>query len=130
MPSTSSSVGRYTGSEGVVMTSHPREKPTSVREELDRRLSEIPGVVRRPSRWGHASAVHVGDREIAHFHGDQRLDVRLTKERIREYRSENAFDERVSTGGSSADWVTVRVLEARDIPLALQLIQDAAQANA
>ena len=112
------------------MTGHPNGKEVSVRQELERRLTEIPEVVRRPSRWGHESAYHVGGREIAHFHGDQRLDVRLTKERIREYRSEGDFDERVTTRGSSAEWVTVRVLEGRDISLAVQLIQDAARANA
>jgi Family of unknown function (DUF5519) len=105
-------------------------EPMSVRDELERRLTEIPDVTRRPSRWGHAHAYFVGDREIAHFHGDQRLDVRLTRERIRQFVSERAFDERVKTRGPSADWVAVRLLEARDLPLALSLIQEAVQANA
>jgi hypothetical protein len=102
----------------------------SVREDLEARLAAVPGVVRRPSRWGHAFAYHLAQREIAHFHGDQRMDVRLTKERIREYVSNHAFDERVKVRGPSAEWVAVRVLEARDIPLALKLFEEAVQANA
>jgi Family of unknown function (DUF5519) len=101
-----------------------------VRDQFELRLSEIPGVARRKSRFGHSHAYFAGDREIAHFHGDQRLDVRLTREKIRECVSEHAFDERVKTRGPSADWVTVRVIEIRDIPLALSLIEDAVRANA
>jgi hypothetical protein len=101
-----------------------------VRDDLERRLTEIPGVARRPSRWGHAHAYFVGDREIAHFHGDQRIDVRLTKERIRELASEGTFDERVKTRGPSADWVAVRVAEVRDLALALFLVREAVHANA
>jgi hypothetical protein len=87
-------------------------------------------VARRPSRWGHTHAYFVGDREIAHFHGDQRIDVRLTKERIRELVSEGAFDERVKTRGPSAEWVAVRVAGVRDLALALFLVREAVHANA
>jgi hypothetical protein len=101
-----------------------------VRDDLERKLTEIPGVARRPSRSGHTHAYFVGDREIAHFHGDQRLDVRLTRERIRELVSDGAFDERVKTRGPSADWVAVSVVGVRDIALALFLVQEALRANA
>jgi len=101
----------------------------SVRDEFERRILEIPGVTRRPSRWGRTSAYYVGDREIAHFHGDERLDVRLTREEIRRRKSERELDQRVRTRGPSADWVTVRLAEDRDILLALDLVEGAVQAN-
>ena len=100
-----------------------------VRDDLERKLMEIPGLTRRPSRWGHTYAYHVGDREIAHFHGDQRLDVRLTKERIRELKSEGGLDERVRTRGASAEWASVSVREARDVAFAVYLVQEAVHAN-
>jgi luciferase-like monooxygenase len=102
----------------------------SVREELERRLGELPGVIRHASRWGQTHAYLVGNREIAHFHGDERMDVRLTKEVIRLRKSENGFDERVRTRGPSAEWASVRVAEARDIPLAVALVEEAVRANA
>jgi hypothetical protein len=101
----------------------------SVRDELERKLTEIPGVVRRPSRRGHGHTYFTGDREIAHFHGELRLDVRLTKERIRQRLAERAFDERVHIRGPSADWVAVTVVGGQDIALALSLVREAIRAN-
>ena len=101
----------------------------SIREELERRLPEVPGVDRRPSRRGHGYTYFAGDREIAHFHGDLRLDVRLTRERIRQRVSERSFDERVRTRGPSADWVAVRVVADQDLTLALSLVEEAVRAG-
>jgi hypothetical protein len=101
----------------------------SVREELERKLLEIPGVARGPSRVGHGAAYFSGDREIAHFHGDERMDIRLTRELIRVRKQEGGFDERVRTRGPSADWVELFVRRVQDIPLALELVEDAVRAT-
>ena len=101
----------------------------SAREELERRLVEIPGVVRAPSRYGHGFAYRAGPREIAHFHRDGRLDVRLTREVIRLRKSEGGFDQRVTTRGPFSEWVSVRVSTPSDIPLSLGLVEDAVRAN-
>ena len=101
-----------------------------MRSELEQRLAEIPGLKRGPSRFGHESAYFAGGREVAHFHGEERMDVRLTRERIRERASEGGFDERVRTRGASADWVEVRVTRRQDFPLALSLVEEAVRANA
>lgn len=113
----------------------PRRRATpnrsSLREEFDRNLPGIPGLVRRaPSRYGHGFAYFVGNREVAHFHGDERLDVRLTRAGIRGRVAEGGFDARVRTRGPSADWVTVRLENASDLALALALLEEAARANA
>jgi hypothetical protein len=99
--------------------------PMSVREELERRLVVIQGVVRRPARRGRGHSYFVGEQEIAHFHGEERMDVRLTRERIQQRLAEGGFDPRVRTRGPSADWVAVRVVEAPDLPLALSLAAEA-----
>jgi hypothetical protein len=101
----------------------------SVRAELERRLGALPGVTQRPSRYGDSSSHYVGDREIAHFHGDDRMDVRLTKELIRERKAEGALDPRVRTRGPSAEWATVPVIETRDLALAVDLVEEAVRAN-
>lgn len=101
----------------------------SVRDELERRLPEISGVARRPSRRGPGHTYFAGDREVARFHGDQRLDVRLTRVRIRRQVSDRGFDERVRTRGRFADWVAVRVAGLHDLPPALSFVEEAVRAN-
>jgi hypothetical protein len=102
----------------------------SPREELERKLAAIPDLVRRRSRFGNAYAYFVGAREIAHFHGDGRIDVRLTRQRIREMKIEDVLDPRVRTRGPSADWATIPLDAGRDVALAVELVEDAMRANA
>jgi hypothetical protein len=101
----------------------------SVRDDLERDLASISGVIRRPSRRGTGNTYFAGEREIAHFHGDRRLDVRLTKEEIRRRVSEGALDKRVRTRGPSAEWVAVQIDGSEDLALALSLVEEAARAN-
>jgi Family of unknown function (DUF5519) len=100
------------------------------REELEARLALLPDLVRRVSRYGNGLAYYVANREIVHFHGDQRMDVRLTREVIRLRKAEGGFDQRVQTRGPSADWATVRVQEPSDVELGLSLVEEAIRANA
>jgi methylated-DNA-protein-cysteine methyltransferase related protein len=103
---------------------------TSVREELDRALRAIPGVARRVSRWGTEPAYFVGDREIAHFHKDGRMDVRLTRAVIRERKSLGSLDRRIRTRGPSSEWVAVDAAHHGDAALVLALVEEAVRANA
>lgn len=101
----------------------------SARAGLERRLQDLPLLTRRKSRFGDSQSYFLADREIAHFHGDERMDVRLTRERIRELKADGALDSRVRTRGPSADWASVRVSDAGDVPLAVQLVEEAIRAN-
>lgn len=101
----------------------------TVRKELEARLQAIEGLGRQASRHGDSYSYFVADREIVHFHGEERMDVRLTRERIQLHKSEAPFDPRVSTRGPSANWVAVRVRESGDIALALELVDEAIRAN-
>jgi hypothetical protein len=92
-------------------------------------MQQLPGLAHRPSRYGDALSYFVGDREIAHFHGDGRMDVRLTKDRIRELKQEGTLDGRVKTRGASANWAAVRVSQASDVPYAIRLVEEAIRAN-
>lgn len=102
----------------------------TVREELERRILAVPGIERRASRFGDNYSFFVGSREIAHFHGDGRMDVRLTRARIREMKKDGTLDPRVRTRGPSADWATVALEGPQDLSLAVQLVEEAARANA
>jgi hypothetical protein len=112
------------------MVGKVRDTSMSVRAELEQRLQLIAELGRRPSRFGDSFSYFLADREIVHFHGDGRMDVRLTRERIRQHKEEQPLDPRVKTRGPSADWVAVRVSEPGDLALALELVEEAIQANA
>jgi hypothetical protein len=73
---------------------------------------------------------YVGGREIAHFHGETRMDLRLTKEEIKRLKTEHALDDRIRTRGPSAEWAEVHVTELKDIPYAISLVEQAIRANA
>jgi len=111
------------------MTSTKGASPVTVRHELERLLRELPGVDRRPSRYGHGSSYFTGGREIAHFHGNTRMDVRLTKEEIRLRTEERTLDPRIRTRGPSAEWAEVHVETEEDVPFAVALVEDAVRAN-
>jgi hypothetical protein len=102
----------------------------TVRRDIERRLTSIPGLTPRESRYGHGIAFYVGRREVVHFHGDQRMDVRLTARFILRRRREGGLDDRVTPEGGAPNWVKVRVTEPRDIALAVVLAEEAVRANA
>jgi hypothetical protein len=102
----------------------------SVREDIERRLKEVQGLTARESRYGHGLAFYVGQREVVHFHGDQRMDIRLTAEVIQQRRREGVLDDRVTPEGGAPNWVKVRVSDARDVELAVVLAEVAVRANA
>ena len=106
-----------------------RSTPASLRAELEQRLRALPDLEHRPSRHGDGRSYFVGDREIAHFHGDGRMDVRLTKERIRDLKDEGSLDPRVGTRGPTAEWVAVRIEGVRDVALLVALVEDAVRQN-
>ena len=102
----------------------------SVRGDIERRLRAVPGLTPRESRYGHGLAFYVGRREVVHFHGDERMDVRLTSEVILRRKREGEFDRRVTPEGGAPNWVKVRVSGPRDIALAVVLAEEAVRANA
>jgi Family of unknown function (DUF5519) len=102
----------------------------SLRGDIERRLTSISGLTPRESRYGHGLAFYVGRREVVHFHGDQRMDVRLTAGVIQRRRREGELDDRVTPEGGAPNWVKVRVSEASDIALAVALAEEAVRANA
>jgi hypothetical protein len=101
----------------------------SVRRDIERRLATFPGLIARESRYGHGLAFYVGRREIVHFHGEERMDVRLTAGVIQRRQREGGLDDRVKPEGGAPNWVKVRVAEARDIALAVALAEEAVRSN-
>lgn len=103
----------------------------SARDEFDREAIAIRGVSRRAAtRHGHGYSYFAGDREIAHFHGDARVDIRLTSAVIRRRLADGGFDSRVRARSPTANWVAVDLGAPGALPLALGLLKEAVKANA
>jgi hypothetical protein len=103
--------------------------PPLVRAELEAKIAALPGVEERVSRYGHGRSFAAGGREIAHFHGETRMDVRLTREEIRRRRADGTLDPRLVTRGAYSEWVEVTVTDTRDLAFALSLVEEAIRAN-
>jgi hypothetical protein len=91
------------------------------------RGARMRGVRARPSRFkgrGHADALWLGTREVAHCHNGQ-VDVRLTRAVVRELRDELRSDARIDLRGPGFDWILVRVRTANDVERALELLRHA-----
>lgn len=68
-------------------------------------------------------------KEIAHLDAPGVLDLRLTRQVIRELRTELREDERVRLRGSASDWIEVRLSCRADVDFALRLAERAADAH-
>src|SRR5262245_27673437 len=75
--------------------------------------SEAGPVDERPSQWGGKPALFLGRREIAHYDGNGRVDLRITASGWRQV----AFgdDPAVTRDRSRRDWVTICVASEADL---------------
>jgi hypothetical protein len=88
------------------------------------------GVVEGESGFGPGVAFWVGATEVAHLDSDDVVDIRLTREVIRQRREALRRDGRVVLRKSgSADWLEVRCGSGDDVEFVVELITAAARAN-
>jgi hypothetical protein len=81
------------------------------------------------SMFGHGTAYWVNREEIAHFEGVSEIDIRLTRDVIRERRAALKSDDRVLLRPSGADWITVHFETGDDLDFVASLVELAAQAH-
>jgi Family of unknown function (DUF5519) len=94
-----------------------------------KRCAGIAGAALGEGAFSPGPAIRVGKREVAHFDGQNEVDVRLTKEAIRRRRPELQSDERVELRPGTSDWIRVRMKSKADGDRAFELIRDAVAAN-
>lgn len=99
----------------------------ALRAALEERLDRLPQITARPTRDRRARAYFCGEQEVAHFHGDARVDVRLGRTEIARTKAGGGFDPRVKTRGPTADWVAVSLAATEDLDLAVDLVRTAAR---
>jgi Family of unknown function (DUF5519) len=101
----------------------------SISDRLRQTIAELDGVTESESMFKDAAAYWVNGKEIAHFEGDDVIDIRLTRAAIRARRAQLRADERVELRSSSSDWLAVRITEPGDVAFAAQLAESAAAAH-
>ena len=98
-------------------------------QRIRRGLLKIQGVIESPGIFAEDDAFWVNGREIAHFHGDDAVELRLTRQAISAQRKRLKEEPRVELRAASSDWISVRFSSARDVTLVLELAEIAANAH-
>ncbi len=100
-----------------------------VAETLDVKIRALPSVQRKKSRWGHETAYVVGEREFAHFHRQDEIDVRLTRAVQSKMLAELKQDPRVKLRPRLSDWITITLATEEALDFAFELVKHAWNAN-
>jgi Family of unknown function (DUF5519) len=85
--------------------------------------------MKKKSRWANRIAYLVQGREVAHFHSDRELDIRLTRTGQRELMGELKADRRVKFRRHPSEWITVTGSTLQDADFAVRLVDFALKAN-
>jgi hypothetical protein len=102
----------------------------SAEDFLTRCAKAIDGAQLGDAVFSDGLAVWVGQREIAHAHGDTSVEIRLTKDGIRASRVELRADGRVTLRKSASDWIEFELTDQRGETDAFALVRAAVTANA
>ena len=98
-------------------------------QRVRRGLLGIDGVIESPGNFTDDDAFWVNGKDIAHFHGKNAIELRLTKAEISARRSELRDDPRFELRRGTSDWITVRYASLRDVALVLELAKIAVAAH-
>jgi Family of unknown function (DUF5519) len=91
-------------------------------------LAAIDGIIESDSSFQDGLAYWVNGKEIAHFES-QTIDIRLTREGIRQRRAQLKADPRVRLRRSGSDWVEVTCTSPADDEFVIDLVRAAADAH-
>jgi len=91
-------------------------------ESLRRKILALPGIIEKAHRVS-PHAYYVGGREIAHFHGPNQIDIRLTQVAQAEALSRGLAEPHAHA--SQAGWVTCRFPEPHSVETVLALMEKA-----
>jgi hypothetical protein len=87
-------------------------------------LAAIPGLEERASKVAGGSALFYRDKEIAHFHGDNELDARLTRKLIKSEGLTHPPDSTVHPNrAASSEWIELQFLNATDVSEIVRLFK-------
>jgi Family of unknown function (DUF5519) len=102
---------------------------TELEARLRKQFLKIEGMIESDSMFDEEMAYWVNGKEIAHFRGANAIELRLTREVIRDRRVELRADPRVELRNSSSDWIAVSFDSLADAELVTRLAALAAAAH-
>lgn len=102
---------------------------SGLRAEINRRIASLDGILPAESQFGHGTAYWANGKEIAHFEGDDVIEIRLTRAVIRANRPMLTANEHVELRKHGGDWITVRFTDRADVDLVLDLLVQAELAH-
>lgn len=95
-----------------------------LRKSLIKKLEKIEGLQDRPSKVAGGSAIFYGEKEIAHFHHNNEIDVRLTKKVIKKEKLNHPTDSKIHRHRSpTSEWIEIRFNSAKDVDEAVRLFK-------
>lgn len=101
----------------------------SLKRQLLLELAKIPNLEDRPSPVAGGSALFYKDKEFAHFHNDNELDLRLGKRRISQealvHPKDSLFHPKRSAG---SPWIELRFNNEDDVGQVVRLVRIAVEA--
>jgi hypothetical protein len=103
--------------------------PARLASLLESRILTLDGVNRKKSRWMDRTAFYTGKREFAHFHGNQEIDVRLTRRYQQEYSGKLKGDKRVKFRERPSEWISIKFATTGDIDYVFSIVSLALRAN-
>lgn len=93
-------------------------------------LAEIPGIEERASKVAGGSALFYRDKEIAHFHHDTEVDLRLTKPVIKREGLHHPADSLVHANrAATSQWIELRYTNASEVAEVVRLFKLACAAK-
>ena len=95
-----------------------------LRKQLVKKLAAIPSLEDRPSKVSGGSAIFYKNREIAHFHHDHEIDVRLTRKVIRQMKLEHPENSKLHRGrAKTSDWIELRFYKSSEVDKIVDLFK-------
>ena len=96
----------------------------SLRQKLIMELEKIEGLEDLPSKVAGGSAIFLGTKEIAHFHNDHEVDVRLTKKVIRSMGLSHPTDSKLHHHRSpNSEWIELRFTRVEHVAEVVRLFK-------
>ena len=97
---------------------------SKLRQSLIKQLERIPGLEDRPSKVAGGSAIFYKNKEIAHFHDDTEIDVRLTKKVIRREGLNHPEGSKIHKHRSpNSEWIEIRFKKSEDVAEVVRLFK-------
>lgn len=91
-------------------------------ERLRQQILALPGIVEKPHRVS-PHAYYVGGRDIAHFHGENQIDIRLSHAAQAEALGRGLAEPHAHAAASG--WVTCRFPEPHSLETVMALVEQA-----